>query len=354
MTGGSCGTNQYATSVGSNGTPTCAQVGYSQVSGAPTIPAAQVAANLASSGSTGVTGTLPANQVGGGYPAANIAAGTAPISITGNAATATAINGNGTANQVWGMNSGAQGWQTVPGGGSVDVNGSTVSSLNLNSTTPSVDSGFVAGTWKCSGSNCITEVPSSVAVTSINCTNSSTDQTTIAAADAAGANIGIVSGTCLFSSNVTLNGTYWFFGGKFAPSSSVTVTFTQEPQATPTQIFTGSGLIVLAGAAATAYPEWWGTTGNSASYTDQVPFNAAAAALTKGVVWLTKPAYYGCGFSNSKGAVNVSGTGGVLYATPLNCNSATATIFSATGTGANCSGGSYMASKLSSFRRIEM
>jgi hypothetical protein len=101
VTGGSCGTNQYATSVGSNGAPTCAQVGYSQVSGSPTIPAAQVPANLASSGSTGVTGTLSANQVGGGYPAANIAAGTAPISITGNAATATASASPCTGGQVW-------------------------------------------------------------------------------------------------------------------------------------------------------------------------------------------------------------------------------------------------------------
>jgi hypothetical protein len=88
-----CTSGQYATATTASGV-TCAQVAYGQVSGTPTIPAAQVAANLASSGATGVTGTLPASQVGSGYPYTSISGTpTIPTSLPPNGAASGDLSG---------------------------------------------------------------------------------------------------------------------------------------------------------------------------------------------------------------------------------------------------------------------
>ena len=165
VTGGSCGTNQYAKSVGSNGAPTCAQVGYSQVSGAPTlatvatsgnyndlsnkptIPAAQVAANLANSSSTGVTGTLPASQVGSGYPYNNISSpptipstpsGVGLGNVTNDAQTKAALVPNTvpTAAQILLGNAGGTAYAPVTLSGPVSVTSAGVTSVaTLNQST---------------------------------------------------------------------------------------------------------------------------------------------------------------------------------------------------------------------------
>ena len=61
-----------------------AVTGVAVILNKPTIPAAQVAANLASAGSTGVTGTLPAAQVGTGYSYLNLSNLPTIPSVTGN------------------------------------------------------------------------------------------------------------------------------------------------------------------------------------------------------------------------------------------------------------------------------
>lgn len=181
----------------------------------------------------------------------------------------------------------------------------------------------------------------------IGCVGTSADQTAIVAADAAGVNIAITSGSCLFGSNTTLNATYWFFGGKLAPATGSTVTMNVQPQASPVQIFAGAGLMKLNNTTV-AYPEWWATTGISSSYTDQTPFNAAVAALTSGTIQLTKANYYGQGFAINKSNINVTGNG-FQSGTLVNTNSATANIMTLGGGAGGCGNGGISGNVLSNF-----
>ena len=353
VTGGSCATNQYATSVGSNGAPTCAQVAYGQVSGTPTAYSLPTATNSVLGGvkpdgtsilnSSGVISVTP-TSLGLGL-VNNTSDANKPVSTAQATAIAAAQTAAQAASDPSGSASTAQAASLQKSSNLSDVANPATARTNLGvmANTAAAVAAAVGGQTGCGSAGYVWSPQSNTciaqsAMTQISCSGTGADQTAIVAADSATANIALLSGNCVFTSNTSLAGTYWFFGGKFTPNTSVAVTLTQEPQASPTQIFSGSGTIVLSGAATTAYPEWFGATGNSASYTDQIPFNAAVTALTSGTVILTNPNYYGCGFIDAKSNVNVHGTGGPR-GTLLYCNNATSTILSNAGTGTNCAAG---------------
>lgn len=176
------------------------------------------------------------------------------------------------------------------------------------------------------------------------CNGSTDDSAAFTAAEAASANISIPLGTgaCLINpsgSTFTLNSTYWFqTGGTIGIATGKTVTMNSQPQAYATKIFTiaGTGSVVLNNTIY-GYPEWFGATGNSGSYTDETPFNTLATAMSYGTIYLTKQNYYGCGFSITTN-VGVSGLNENLgyFGTYINCNNSSSTIFSVSTSSANC------------------
>ena len=100
------------------------------------------------------------SQVTPPTPPVNTVQISAPASVT-----AYNVNMPGTQGAGALTNDGSGNLSWVPGGSgspSINVDGVTVSSPNLDSTTPVADSGYTLGTWKTSGSNISVEVPTSV------------------------------------------------------------------------------------------------------------------------------------------------------------------------------------------------
>lgn len=110
----------------------------------------------------------------------------------------------------------------------------------------------------------------------------------LTAASAAGGPVLIPAGTYLIDDDVTCSAPLIFAGGKFSIASGKTLTINGPVQALPTQIFTGSGAVVLGyGAAAKVYPQWWGAKGDGVQddrAAVQAAVDASAGTLGAAVV----------------------------------------------------------------------
>ncbi len=123
------------------------------------------------------------------------------------------------------------------GGGSVDVNGSPVSSPNFNSSSPSADSGYQAAVWKVSGSDVIVELPfGSSSVKGL----VEVDGTSITAT------AGVISATASLTNPMTTEGDIIYGAASGVPTrlaagTSGQVLQTNGSSAAPTWVNPGSG-----------------------------------------------------------------------------------------------------------------